>query len=173
MDPHVLSFAGPGGARLVHPAFTASALTAEHLPRRVEHLLVDVHPAPRVALRAIRKAPSLVRSHASNVVWTVKVNRDGGRGVDFARVLESALRRGLLTAEQAEGLSPDRALDVLTREGFSTAEQVSDISGRGAGLSAVRKAVETLGGTLALDSQPGHGSQFPIRILKHHTALVG
>jgi two-component system chemotaxis sensor kinase CheA len=103
----------------------------------------------------------------------VKVNRDDGRGVDFARVLESALRRGLLTPEQAKGLSPDRALDVLSLEGFSTAEQVTDISGRGVGLSAVREAVETLGGTLALDSQPGRGSQFLIRIPKHHTALVG
>jgi 23S rRNA (cytidine2498-2'-O)-methyltransferase len=74
MDPYVLSYVGAGGARLVHHAFKASALTAAHLPRRVEHLLVDVHLAPPVALRAIRKALSLVRSHVRNVVWTVKLN---------------------------------------------------------------------------------------------------
>jgi two-component system chemotaxis sensor kinase CheA len=104
--------------------------------------------------------------------WEITL-RDDGRGVDFARVLESARRRGLLTVEQAECLSPDRALDILTLEGFSTAEQVTDISGRGVGLSAVREAVENLGGTLALDSQPGHGSQFLIRIPKQTSALTG
>jgi 23S rRNA (cytidine2498-2'-O)-methyltransferase len=74
MDPHVLAFAGPGGARLVHHAFKASALTAVHLRGPIQHLLCDVHLAPPVALRALRKALSLVRGDVRSVVWTVKLN---------------------------------------------------------------------------------------------------
>jgi 23S rRNA (cytidine2498-2'-O)-methyltransferase len=74
MDPHVLAFQGPGGARLVHYPFKASALSAAHLRAPVQHLLCDVHLAPPVALRALRKALSLVRGDVRSVVWTVKLN---------------------------------------------------------------------------------------------------
>jgi two-component system chemotaxis sensor kinase CheA len=163
-------FVVEGGNVAIDPVRLSPLLrTLPHLVRNaVDHGLEGAHERGAKPPRGTVALSFRDRGDA----WEIAL-RDDGRGVDFARVLESALRRGLLTPEQAKGLSPDRALDVLSLEGFSTAEQVTDISGRGVGLSAVREAVETLGGTLALDSQPGRGSQFLIRIPKHHTALVG
>jgi chemotaxis protein histidine kinase CheA len=70
---------------------------------------------------------------------------DDGRGVS-PDVLEEARRTGSL-------------VDVLTRAGFSTADEVSDIAGRGVGLDAVRSQVEAYGGSLAVHSEPGRGTQ--------------
>jgi two-component system chemotaxis sensor kinase CheA len=101
---------------------------------------------------------------------------DDGRGMNPARLTEKALEKGLLTAEQARRLSPQAALMLVCAPGFSTAEEVSDISGRGVGMDAVRTAVHALGGTLAIESEFGRGSRFilrlPITVSIIHALLV-
>jgi two-component system, chemotaxis family, sensor kinase CheA len=103
--------------------------------------------------------------------WTLTL-RDDGRGVDAARVIETAQRRGILTAEQAKRVPASSVLDVLTLEGFSTADTVTDVSGRGVGLSAVREAVESLGGSMRLDSEPGRGTTFTMVVPKQLGAVA-
>ncbi|WP_374322409.1 chemotaxis protein CheA [Brevundimonas sp.] len=83
---------------------------------------------------------------------------DDGRGVDPARVAMAAMRRGLITEAQGGALTPAEALELLFQPGFSTAGQVSDLSGRGVGMDAVRTAVERLGGRATLASTPGQGT---------------
>src|SRR5262249_30040887 len=68
-----------------------------------------------------------------------------GRGVG-AEVLREAARRGC------------PVIDVLAEAGFSTAAAVSDIAGRGVGLDAVKRQVETVGGSVGIDTQPGRGT---------------
>lgn len=88
------------------------------------------------------------------------------------RILVSAERRGsrvaIIVADDGRGVSPEvlaRAeregslVDVLSEAGFSTATDVTDLAGRGVGLDAVRRHVESLGGSLLVDSQPGAGTQ--------------
>ena len=70
---------------------------------------------------------------------------DDGRGVD-AQALAEAARRGSL-------------VEVLTEPGFSTASGVSDIAGRGVGLDAVKRQVEAVGGSLAIDTEPSEGTR--------------
>jgi len=90
--------------------------------------------------------------------------RDDGRGMHPAQITEKAIEKGIITPEQARRLSPQEALMLVCAPGFSTAEEVSDISGRGVGMDAVRSAVHALGGTLAIESEIGRGSCFTLRL---------
>jgi two-component system, chemotaxis family, sensor kinase CheA len=101
------------------------------------------------------------RHSGGNVVISVA---DDGRGVDPANVAATAVRRGLLTPEQAEGLDPARAIDLLFAPGFSTREAASDVSGRGVGMDAVRAKVREVGGEAWMTSEPGRGTIAQIRL---------
>lgn len=98
--------------------------------------------------------------------WVLELG-DDGRGVDPRRIGAIAVKRGLLTAEQAANLDLGQAFALLATHGFSTAETVTDISGRGVGLNAVIEAVSTAGGTIRLASSAGAWTRFHIEIPKH------
>jgi two-component system chemotaxis sensor kinase CheA len=101
------------------------------------------------------------RHAGGNVVITVT---DDGRGVDPAAVAAIAVRRGLLTREQAESVDAARAIELLFTAGFSTRETASDISGRGVGMDAVRAKVRELGGEVTITSEHGSGTVAQIRL---------
>jgi two-component system, chemotaxis family, sensor kinase CheA len=89
---------------------------------------------------------------------------DDGRGLDRAAVLKKALEKGLIGAEEAANANAERILGFIFLPGFSTAERVSDISGRGVGLDAVRSAVEELNGSLRVRSTPRAGTTVTITL---------
>lgn len=88
--------------------------------------------------------------------------RDDGRGIDETAVKKRALERGLIKSNQA--LSQRECFELLFAPGFSTAQTVSAISGRGVGLDVVRSAVESLGGTIGIESAPGKGTTFRLSL---------
>ena len=83
---------------------------------------------------------------------------DDGAGVDAAVIRAAAQAKGLLTAEAAAGLSDAEAVNLIFLSGFSTARSVTDVSGRGVGMDAVKTAVQRLGGRILVDSLPGRGA---------------
>jgi two-component system chemotaxis sensor kinase CheA len=89
---------------------------------------------------------------------------DDGRGMDPARLRAAAVARGVLRPEAAAALADREALQLACLPGISTAEAVTDVSGRGVGLDVVKKTVETLGGTLEIDSVRGAGTRFTFRL---------
>jgi len=89
---------------------------------------------------------------------------DDGRGMDPARLAQKAVEKGLLTPTQAYNISRQAALMLVCEPGFSTAPAVTEVSGRGVGMDAVRHSVHVLGGILAIDSDPGKGSRFVLRL---------
>ncbi len=92
---------------------------------------------------------------------------DDGAGIDPARIREVAVIRGVLEPEAAERLGDAEALRLIFAPGFSTAGQVTELSGRGVGMDAVRAAVEKLRGTITVDSTPGQGTHFRLRFPAH------
>lgn len=96
---------------------------------------------------------------------------DDGNGMAPDRIRAKAVDLGLLTRSQAAALSIEETLLLVCTPGFSTAEQVSDISGRGVGMDVVRSAIQTLGGTLTIDSTPGKGTDITL-ILPISTAIM-
>jgi two-component system, chemotaxis family, sensor kinase CheA len=102
-----------------------------------------------------------VRRARDRVVVAVE---DDGRGMDAEALVAAAVRRGALPAEAAAQLPRGEALLLACLPGVSTARDVSDISGRGVGMDAVKRAVERVGGTLELASEPGRGTQVTFRL---------
>jgi chemosensory pili system protein ChpA (sensor histidine kinase/response regulator) len=93
----------------------------------------------------------------------VRLTDDGG-GVDIERLRETAVRLAFMTEAEAHEADTDRLLKLLFEPGFSTNTSVSEISGRGVGLDVVRSSVEALKGQLSIESEPGVGTTFTIRI---------
>ncbi|MGL5035663.1 MAG: ATP-binding protein, partial [Microcystaceae cyanobacterium] len=89
---------------------------------------------------------------------------DDGRGINLEKIRQKALALGILSEKEAKTNQPDRILDCLFAPGFSTATQVSDLSGRGLGLDIVKHLIESLRGTIKLETEAGKGSRFIIRI---------
>lgn len=89
---------------------------------------------------------------------------DDGRGIDIEGIRLAAVERGLFSAHEASQLDQARLFELLTLPAFSTKREVTDVSGRGVGLDVVRASVESLGGHLEMESQPGRGSRFTLVI---------
>ncbi len=92
------------------------------------------------------------------------VVEDDGRGIDIARVGERAVTLGLLEPSQLDAMTPSDILNMIYEPGFSTRETVSDISGRGIGMDVVRESIENLKGVIELETAPGKGTRFVIRL---------
>ena len=89
---------------------------------------------------------------------------DDGRGIDPQKIRAAAVRRGILGEAQAAGLSARAALDLIFQAGFTTREEAGEVSGRGVGLDVVRKKVVSLGGSVVVESEPGKGTRFTLRM---------
>ncbi|AGF50888.1 CheA like protein [Synechocystis sp. PCC 6803] len=105
---------------------------------------------------------TLSASTANNqVLITVS---DDGRGIDPEKISRKAMELGWLTPEQLGTIGEAQMLDFLFQPGFSTAAEVSNLSGRGLGLDIVKQMIESLRGTLTVETKLGQGSRFLIRI---------
>lgn len=89
---------------------------------------------------------------------------DDGRGIDVAQVRASAERKGLITTEEGARMHETQIRDLIFRPGFSTRTDVTDTSGRGVGLDAVRAAVESMQGRIEVLSTKGSGTRFVLTI---------
>jgi two-component system chemotaxis sensor kinase CheA len=111
---------------------------------------------PVIATIALR-----ARRHGENVVIEV---RDDGRGIDTARLRNIARERNLLDSAALASASEQDWLDLIFMPGFSTKEAVTDLSGRGVGMDAVRSAVERIGGRVGVESALGQGATFRLTL---------
>jgi two-component system chemotaxis sensor kinase CheA len=89
---------------------------------------------------------------------------DDGRGVDAGKLKAKAIKTKLITAEAAERMSTAEVLDLIFRPGFSTADEITEISGRGVGLDVVRSVLHRLKGTVELETHPGQGTRFRLKL---------
>ncbi len=131
-----------------------------HLIRNaVNHGIED----PATRLKAGKPAKGLVRLTAhrdrDNVIIKLK---DDGAGINVEKVKKKAIEKGLISPEIAATLTQDEAIDLLFQPGFSTADTITDISGRGVGLDVVKRSIESLKGTIKVETIPGQGSVFEL-----------
>lgn len=89
---------------------------------------------------------------------------DDGKGIDPERIKEKAVEKGLILLSEAEAMDETDAVNLVFAAGFSTAEKVSDVSGRGVGLDAVRSKIEALSGECRIFSKPSIGTTFRIQL---------
>lgn len=99
------------------------------------------------------------RHEGSHVVIEIS---DDGRGIDVEQIRQKAIKQGLIAPEA--NLSSRELLDLVFQPGFSTAENVTDISGRGVGMDAVRSAIQVLNGSVELTTGLGKGTTVTIKL---------
>lgn len=90
--------------------------------------------------------------------------QDDGKGIDQNLVIKKALEKHLISQQEAENFSLEHITDILTAPGFSTKEEVTELSGRGVGLDVVKNRLNSLGGTLKLETEKGKGTLFSITL---------
>ncbi|WP_224243788.1 hybrid sensor histidine kinase/response regulator [Hyalangium gracile] len=123
------------------------------LETRVDRVAAGKRPKGCLTLRASREG--------NRIVLRVE---DDGLGLDTAMLRKVAVRKGFLDEMAAGALTEAQARELIFLSGFSSREEVTHISGRGVGLDAVRTAVQTLGGDVGVESAPGWGTIFEIRV---------
>lgn len=101
------------------------------------------------------------RHHAGMLAITVT---DDGRGIDPTALRSKIVERGLLGGSLAQDLSAAEVFEFIFLPGFSTASSVTEISGRGVGLDAVRSAVEAASGVVRVSSEVGRGTSFHLQL---------
>jgi two-component system, chemotaxis family, sensor kinase CheA len=118
-------------------------------------------PADRARLGKPRHGTvTLAATHAGgNVVVTLK---DDGRGLARDRIVAKAVERGLIASDA--GLTDTEVYNLIFAPGFSTAEKITDLSGRGVGMDVVKRHIESLRGRVEIDSVPGEGTTFTLRL---------
>jgi chemosensory pili system protein ChpA (sensor histidine kinase/response regulator) len=118
-----------------------------------ERLALGKAPEGRLALTAYQRGGTMV----------VEVE-DDGRGIDAGAVRELAVRREMLSPEAASRLGDREVLSLLFLPGFSTAASVTDAAGRGVGLDVVRTNVARVNGEVDVETEPGVGTRFTLRL---------
>jgi len=89
---------------------------------------------------------------------------DDGKGMDPEVLKQKALEKGIISEKEADMMSDKEAFMLIFKAGFSTAAKVTNVSGRGVGMDVVKTNVEKLNGIIEVDSTPGKGSVFKIKI---------
>lgn len=100
--------------------------------------------------------------HSGNHVF-IEIEDDGA-GINRDKVLKKAIERGVVTAETGASMTDKQVYELIMASGFSTAEKISDVSGRGVGLDVVKSTIESLSGSVSIESRFGHGSIFSIQL---------
>ncbi|MHB9130777.1 MAG: chemotaxis protein CheA [Armatimonadota bacterium] len=89
---------------------------------------------------------------------------DDGPGLDANRLKEKAVAAGVISAAQAQAMNEQEAYSLIFASGFSTAKQVTDVSGRGVGMDVVKKNIDSVNGSIQIDSQYGFGTTMTLKI---------
>lgn len=87
---------------------------------------------------------------------------DDGRGMNPEAIREKAIERGLITKDTE--MTDKELLKLIFEPGFSTAKEVTNVSGRGVGMDVVKRAIDSLRGTIDIDSKPGTGTTITVRL---------
>ena len=101
------------------------------------------------------------RHEGNNVVIEIV---DDGKGIDRDKVIKKAVERGLIDEARAMMLPDDKVFELIFLPGFSTKDEVTEVSGRGVGMDVVKNVVESLNGSVSIESQKDKGTKVTIRL---------
>ncbi|MDD5190730.1 MAG: chemotaxis protein CheA [Dehalococcoidales bacterium] len=89
---------------------------------------------------------------------------DDGRGIHPDKIRKAAIKKQIISEEDARRMPDEEVYNLIFVSGLSTAEKVTEVSGRGVGMDVVKTNIEGLGGAVNLRSEPGKGTEFTIRL---------
>ncbi len=121
------------------------------------------HPDERKALGKPEKGILKISAYQEGSGVVIEVSDDGA-GIDPDKVRKKAIERGIVSEDRANNMSDEEIQQIVLLPGFSMAKQVTDLSGRGVGMDAVKSKVESLGGQFDLASKKNEGTHVYIRL---------
>lgn len=130
----------------------------ENLPKRVK---LGKEPPGELAIKVDRRG--------NNIEIVIQ---DDGQGVEASAILDAAVRKNLVSADEAKSLSEAQVMDLVFKEGVSTSTKVSLYEGRGLGLTSVREKAASLGGRTQFISSAGKGSAIKIILPDEHRIFL-
>ncbi len=101
------------------------------------------------------------QSDKNSVIISVS---DDGRGISPSLIRRKAIEKGFLSKEVADKISDSDIIEVIFESGFSSAERVTNVSGRGVGMDVVRKATQSIGGKVNIETKEGEGTTFYLTV---------
>ncbi len=127
---------------------------------------VDHGVEPEDVRRSLGKDPKgkvwLRAYHKGNSV-AIEIE-DDGKGIDPEKMREVAIRKGIITLEEAKNLDERESMELIFAPGFSSAETITDISGRGVGMDVVRTNIKSLKGSVNIRSEVHKGTCFTLSL---------
>jgi two-component system chemotaxis sensor kinase CheA len=141
----------------------------DHLDEPLLHLLRNAVDhgieTPEERSQAGKPEAGKIQLSVAQAAGRVRIRlEDDGKGIDVERVRKWAVEKGLLVEAVAEDLPPERIVEFAFEPGLTTRSHVTEVSGRGVGLDAAKRAIESLGGTVRAETRPGEGSVFEIEL---------
>jgi len=125
----------------------------------VDHGIEDSARRVQSGKRAEGRLALSAYHQGGNIVIAIQ---DDGAGLNVERILAKAISQGLV--QPGETLPPSEIHQLIFKPGFSTAEKVTEISGRGVGMDVVRRNIDALRGRIEIQSTPGQGTTFLIKL---------
>jgi chemotaxis protein histidine kinase CheA len=123
-----------------------------------------------IELPAVRRAAGkdpegrlLLRAFHEGGQVNIEISDDGA-GLDYEKIRNKAIQKGLISADQAARMSERETANLIFLPGLSTAAKVTNVSGRGVGMDVVKTNIEKIGGTVDVQSKPGQGSTVRMKI---------
>jgi two-component system chemotaxis sensor kinase CheA len=120
-------------------------------------------PAYRSSVGKSEEGKIRLRAYHESTQIIIEIS-DDGKGIDIEKLKQKAIEKGFLDEKDSERLSDDEATNLIFLPGLSTSDTISDISGRGVGMDAVKTAVEDIKGTIAVESASDSGTMFTLRL---------
>ena len=133
-----------------------------HLLRNAVDHGIEI-PERRLELGKKETGTILITASRQENFALIKIE-DDGCGIDVKEILKVALKKGIISRESAEHLPEREAMQLIFTPGLSTSSSITDISGRGIGMDVVKNRIENLGGSVKVESKPGLGSRFELKL---------
>ena len=120
-------------------------------------------PEERVKLGKPEEGTVWLRAYNEGNMIVIEI-KDDGKGMDPDVLKRKAIEKGIITESEAANMSDKEAFMLIFKPGFSTASKVTSVSGRGVGMDVVKTNIEKLNGIIEVDSAPGKGTTFKLKI---------
>jgi len=139
----------------------------ERITAPLEHMLRNAvahgieQPRVRRKLKKPEEGQITVTVEAEATEFVVRV-QDDGSGINLEAVRKRAVQRGMIGKD--DGVGTGRLIEFIRQSGFSTSDKVTGLSGRGVGMDVVNSEIKQIGGSMEIDTEPGVGTRFTIRI---------
>ena len=132
----------------------------EHILRNaISHGIENEDERKKAGKEGVATLTLTITRDGSEILITLS---DDGKGIDVEKIREKALAKDLISPDKMP--SDDELIQLIFHSGFSTADDVSQLAGRGVGMDVVNSEIRTLKGRLSIQSVPGQGSSFNIRL---------